>query len=81
MPSLSELPDGLPRKKFLRALQALGWEISEIGGKGSHYKATWPPTQKIIIVQYDFRKDVLYKVLKAVEQISGHTWNDIRDKL
>ncbi len=81
MPSHSELPDGIRRGKFIKALQRLGWEISEVGGKGSHYKATWPLTQKSITIQYDFRKDVLSSVIKGINSISGHTWQDIKAKL
>ncbi len=81
MPSLSELPDGISRKRFLKALQKLGWEISEVGGRGSHYKATWPRNQKSIILQYEFRKDVLYRVLKSITVISGQTWKDFKREL
>ena len=32
MPSLSELPGEIKRKKFIRALQRLGFVIDKIGG-------------------------------------------------
>lgn len=81
MPSLSQLPSDLNRKKFVRALVKVGFEISERGGDGSHYKATWPSTQKSITIQYDFRKDVLYKTIKQIKTISGITWKEIEKKL
>ena len=40
MPSLSELPGEIKRKKFIRGLQRLGFIIDKTGGDGSHYKAT-----------------------------------------
>jgi len=36
MPSLSELPGEIKRKKFIRALQRLGFVIDKTGGDGSH---------------------------------------------
>ena len=81
MPSLSELPDGVSREKFVRALHALGFVISRRGGKGSHYKATWPQSQKSLTIQYDFRKDVLYAALKQIKAISGVEWDQIQKEL
>lgn len=81
MPSLSELPGEIKRKKFIKALGRLGFFIDRRGGNGSHYKATWPPTQKSIIIQSKLRKDVLYYLLKEIEQYSGKTWDDIKKEL
>lgn len=81
MPSLSQLPGEIKRKKFIRALQRLGFIIDKKGGDGSHYKITWPKTQKTIAIQSHLRKDVLYYVLKEIEQYSGITWEDIKQKL
>lgn len=81
MPSLSQLPDGVSRERFLNVLRSLGFEISQRGGKGSHYKATWPQTQKALTIQYDFRKDVLYQALKEIKRISGIEWEQIKNKL
>ena len=81
MPSLSELPSDLKRKRFIRALRRLGFIVDESGGNGSHYKATWPKTQKSITIQYEFRKDVLYEILKDIEGYSGITWEDIKKHL
>ncbi|KKT21065.1 MAG: hypothetical protein UW06_C0045G0004 [Parcubacteria group bacterium GW2011_GWE1_43_8] len=80
MSSHNEIPDGITRDRFLRALKRLGWNISKIGGKGSHYMATWPRTKKSITIQYDFRKDVLRRIIKAMTTISGQTWDDVRHK-
>lgn len=81
MPSLSELPGEIKRNKFIRALQRLGFNIDKIGGDGSHYKATWPQTQKSITIQSKIRKDVLYYLLKEIEQYSGVTWEAIKKEL
>lgn len=78
MPSRSELPGSLKRKKLGRALERLGFEISERGGKGSHIKATHIQSQKCVIIPEDLRRDVLYYVLKEIERISDVTWDDIQ---
>ena len=80
MPSLSELPGEIKRKKFIRALQRLGFIIDKSGGEGSHYKVTWPKTQKSITIQSKLRKDVLYYLLKEIEQYSGVTWDNIKNE-
>lgn len=81
MPSLSELPGEIKRKKFIRALKRLGFDIDQTGGNGSHYKATWIKTQKSIVIQSKLRKDVLYYLLKEIEEYSGITWEDIKNEL
>ncbi len=81
MPSLSELPGEIKRKKFIRALQRLGFIIDTAGGDGSHYKATWEKTQKSITIQSKLRKDVLYYLLKEIENISGLKWEEIKNEL
>ena len=78
MPSRSDLPDKLKRTKLCRALERLGFEISKRGGKGSHVKATCIQNQKCIIIPDDLRKDVLYYVLKEIEQVGGVTWEEIK---
>ncbi len=81
MPSRSELPGDLARKKFLKALTRLGFEINTVGGKGDHVKIIWPQTQKSITIDADIRKDVLYYLLKEIENMSGVTWEDIKKEL
>lgn len=81
MPSLSELPGEIKRNKFIRALQRLGFIIDKSGGDGSHFKVTWPKTQKSITIQSYLRKDVLYYLLKEIEQYSGVKWEDINNQL
>jgi len=81
MPSRSELPGNLSRKKFTKALIRLGFLIDKSGGDGSHYKAIWPKTHKSIVIQKDLRKDVLYYLLKDIEDISGITWGQIKNEL
>ena len=81
MPSRSELPGEISRRKFLAALGRLGFQINTIGGKGDHIKALWPPTQKSITVTGDLRKDVLYYLLKEIEITSGLTWEQVKAEL
>lgn len=77
MPSLSELPDGANRSKFLRALRRLGFKIDTKGGKGSHCKAECP-NGKIVIIKASMRKDTLYYILKEIKEYSGITWDEIK---
>jgi len=81
MPSLSELPGEIIRKKFTKALIRLGFIIDKKGGDGSHYKIIWPTTQKSITIQSKLRKDVLYYLLKEIEEVSDITWEDIKKEL
>ena len=81
MPSLSELPGEIKRKKFIRALQRLGLIIDKTGGDGSHYKVTFIKTQKSITIPSKLRKDVLYYLLKEIKIISDLNWEDIKIEL
>lgn len=81
MPPLSKLPGDINRKKFTKSLNRLGFIINTVGGAGSHIKAIWPSTQKSITIPQDLRKDVLYYVLKEIEQYSGITWEQIEKEL
>lgn len=80
MPFFSELPGEVKRNKFARALRRLGFLIDKTGGDGSHYKAVWPKTQKSITLPSHLRKDVLNYVLKEIEECSGVTWKEIKNK-
>ncbi len=81
MPSRSELPGEIKRKKLTKALKRLGFVIDKRGGDGSHYKIVWPKTQKSITLQSKIRKDVFYYILKEIEDMSGVTWKDIQKEL
>ena len=81
MPSRSELPGFLPRKKLIKALSKVGFDVSTIGGKGSHIKMIWPATQKSITVPSGLEKHALYYVLKEIELYSGVTWEEIKKEL
>ena len=81
MPSLSQLPGDISRKKLVKALERLGFEADYSGGNGSHCKVLWPKSQKCVTIQCKMRKDVLHYVLKQVEEISGVSWNDINKEL
>lgn len=81
MPSRSDLPGDVPRKKFLNALRPFGFETNTVGGKGDHVKVVWSASQKSITVDADLRKDVLYYVLKEIETISSITWEQIKSEL
>ena len=78
MPSLSGLPGELKRPKLLKALERLGFIIDETGGSGSHYKATWPPTQKSLTIPQHLPKPSLRYVLIEIEKYSGITWDQIK---
>ena len=80
MPSLSQLPGEIKRKKFTKALARLGFIIDTKGGDGSHYKATWR-NEKSVTIPYNISKNVLYYLLKEIETISGITWDEIRNEL
>ena len=81
MPSLSELPGEIKRRKFIKALVRLGFVIDETGGAGSHYKATWPQSQKSITIPYRLPKQTIYYLLKEIEKYSSKTWKDIQNNL
>lgn len=81
MPSLSDLPGNLKRKKFTKALEGLGFSISKKGGKGSHFKATYEVTQKSVTMPSDMNKNTLLYILKEIEKCSGVTWEEIKKKL
>lgn len=81
MPSLSELPDKLNRKKLTKALERLGFIISKKGGKGSHIKVTCVRTQKSITLPAKLNKNVLYYVIKEIERYGDVNWNDIKEQL
>ena len=81
MPSRSELPGFLSRKKLINVLQKVGFEINQVGGKGSHMKAIWPPTQKSITIPAGLEKYALHYVLKEIETYSGITWDEIKKEL
>ena len=81
MPSRSELPGFLPRKKLIKALQKVGFEINAVGGKGSHVKIIWPSTQKSITIPAGLEKHALHYVLKEIETYSGITWEEIKKEL
>jgi len=67
MPSLSEIPDGINRPKFLKALKRLGFTINMIGGKGSHCKVECPNSGKSITVKDNISKKTLYYLLKEIK--------------
>ena len=81
MPSLSQLPGEIKRKKLTKALTRLGFVIDEKGGDGSHYKALWPKTQKSVTIPQDISKYTLYYLLKEIEAASGIIWEDIKNQL
>lgn len=81
MPSRSELPGEIKRKRLTKALGRLGFLIDTSGGDGSHYKVTWPLTQKSVTIPSKLPKQVLQYVLKEIEQYSGVTWDQIREEL
>ena len=81
MPSLSQLPGEIKRKKLAKALERLGFIIDEKGGDGSHIKALWPKTQKSVTIPQNISKYTLFYLLKEIETASDITWNEIQKKL
>lgn len=84
MPPLSELPGDLPRKKFLRALQRIGFLIDESGGDGDHVMITWPPTNKSVTIPHrTIPKQALKYLLKEIEIVTLQrvTWDELKRKL
>lgn len=81
MPSLSQLPGEVKRKKLTKALARLGFVIDKRGGDGSHYKAIWARTQKSVTIPQDISKYTLYYLLKEIEIASGLTWDDIQKEI
>lgn len=81
MPSLSDLPGDINRNKFIKALIRLGFEIDKYGGNGSHYKITWPKTQKSITIPKKISKTTLKYILKEIEDYSEIDWNEIKNEI
>ena len=81
MPSRSELPGDISRKRLLRALIRLGFKLNTIGGRGDHVKIIWLANHKSITVDEDLRKDVLYYLLKEIQTVSSITWDQIKENL
>lgn len=82
MPSLKDLPGNLNRRKLTKALSRLGFVINQTGGKGSHYKITWPKNQKSLTIPHNnLPKQVLYYILKEIKKNSGVDWKEIKEKL
>ena len=80
MPSLSELPGEIKRKKLTKALLRLGFVIDKRGGDGSHYKIICQ-NQKTITLPQKISKNVLYYILKEIKEYSCITWDQIKEKL
>ena len=81
MPPLNELPGNINRDKLTKALKMLGFEVDKRGGNGSHYKITWPKTQKSLTIKKDISKCTLYYLLHEIEEYSGITWEEIKEEL
>lgn len=83
MPSHNDLPGEINRDRFIRAIQKAGFVVNKAGGNGSHYKATWPLTQKSLTIEYKLPKQTLRYVLKEIEEYSNGrvTWDVIKKLL
>ena len=81
MPSHSDLPGTIKRKKLIKALKRFDFSIDKSGGEGSHYKISCPGTNKIITIPKRIDKDVLYYLIKDIEKYSNVKWEDIQNKL
>lgn len=78
MPSHSELPGNLKRKKLISSLVRLGFEINQVGGNGSHFKAMWK-NNKSVTLPNKLPRQTLYYILKEIDEVSGIKWKDIKD--
>jgi predicted RNA binding protein YcfA (HicA-like mRNA interferase family) len=81
MPSPSDLPGEIKRKRFVKALEKCGFIINKVGGNGSHYKAIWPRNNKSVTIQQNLPKPVLRYLLKEIEVCTGITWDEIKENL
>lgn len=84
MPPLSQLPGTIPRQKFLKALERVGFLIDVSGGDGSHVMANWPLTNKSVTIAHQMiPKQALKYILKEIETVTlGRvTWEKIQEKL
>jgi predicted RNA binding protein YcfA (HicA-like mRNA interferase family) len=75
------LPGEIKRKKLIKALIRLGFQIDTRGGNGNHFKGTWPRTQKSVTIPGELPKQTLNYVLKEIETYSGISWEDIKKVL
>ena len=78
---LHDLPGELKQKKLAKALTRLGFVVDKHGGDGSHWKATWPATQKAFTIPSRIPKQTLRYLLREIENYAGFSWDDIRQKL
>ena len=81
MPSRSELPGLIKKRRFVRALEKSGFVINKKGGKGGHFKAIYKNEKTITLPSSDLRRDQLYYIVKAIESISDVTWDDLKKYL
>lgn len=81
MPLPKNIPGEMNRDQLVRALRRLGFLIDTEGGKGSHIKAAWQENQKSVTIPGKLHKNALRYTLKAIEEYSGITWEDIREEL
>ena len=81
MPSRSELPGLIKKRKFVKALERSGFSINKKGGKGGHFKVTFTNEKAITLPSSDLEKFQLYYILKEIKEISGVTWKEIKKNL
>jgi len=55
--------------------------IDTEGGKGRPIKAVWQENQKSVTIPGKLHKNALRYTLKAIEEYSGITWEDICEEL
>ena len=71
MSSLKDMPSDISQHGLVKVLRRLGFDINRRGGNGSHYKATWPPTQKSVTIQSKLHKVIVKSLLKQLELATG----------
>jgi predicted RNA binding protein YcfA (HicA-like mRNA interferase family) len=81
MPSRSELPGLIKKKKFIKALERCGFTIGKKGEKGGHFKAIYKNEKSITLPSSDLEKYQSYYIIKEIEAIRDITWKDISRNL
>ena len=78
MPSRSELPGSVKKRKFIKALEKNGFRINKKGGKGGHFKATYKNEKAITLPSSNLEKYQLYYIVQEIERVTDVEWRDLK---
>ena len=73
------VPGELKPEKIAKAMLRLGFRLENSGGKGSHMKLVWR-NEKMIIIQRNLHRGAILGLSKEIKNISGLTWDDIKEE-